>query len=435
MNTTRHYGREAVELGYRAIKVLVLAPSFPAINQPWIDTYLEQLLRQGFEPLIFTCNSSPGKYSEKVDRLNLRQHIVDIDLRGPAFVRAFVKSIVTCPWKCIESIAKSFRVTRLLAGKYSVSFLPTFLKTLRFGFSCPEFEQVDIIHSHDEVLAFEFLLCGLMLGKPLVYTFHGLQPKGVPPLADAKRRALYGEVSTVLVNTEFSKQQVQHIGCPPGKAHVLPQGLPLEDFPFVPRPAPGKNESVSLLTVGRYHADKGQRYALLALRRLRDRGVDAYWHFVGVGPDMGNLVAFAERYGVGQHSIFHSSLNLVEILNLYQRCDLFILPSLSSRIDNRHVETQGVVLQEAQASGCIPIATKVGGIPECLHDKEDAILVKDRSSRAIADAVCYLLYRPDEWACYQEKGRHNVERNFSADVIGRSMAKILTGVVQEKRSV
>ena len=435
MNPTLHCRREVTEVACRALKVLVLAPSFPAINQPWIDTYLEQLLKQGFEPLIFTCNSSPGKYAEKVDRLNLRQYVVDLDLCGPEFVRAFVKSSVLAPWHCLQAITRAFRASRLLARKYSISFLPTFFKTLRFSLSAPEFEQVDVIHSHDEVLAFEFVLCAFVLGKPLVYTFHGLPPKGVPPLADAKRSALYGEVSAVLVNTEFSKHQVQYIGCSPEKVQVLPQGLPLEDFPFVSHPAPRKNEPVALLSVGRYHAGKGQRYALLALRRLRDMGINAQWIFVGVGPDLEKLMAFAEKYGVGKYSVFYTELNLNEIRPLYQRCHLFVLPSLKSRKNSEWAETQGVVLQEAQASGCIPIATKVGGIPECLHDKEDAILVKDRSSKAIADAVCFLLDEPDEWVRYQENGRYNVERNFSADVVGRSMAEILTSVAQEKRPV
>lgn len=411
--------------GAVTINVLVLAPRFPSINQPWIDTYLEQLLDKELKPFIFTCNKSPGKYSEKVDRLNLRSHIISFDLHKSLSFGSFLKAFFTRPCNFLLSFIRAIFITRFLVKKYSLSRLPTFFKSFRFGVDSSELDNIDIIHSHDEVLAFEFMLYAAMMVKPIVYTFHGLSPKGVQPLSRSKRNALYGEVSAVLVNTIFSKKQVQQIGCSGEKVSILPQGLPLEDFPFVPREAPVKDESLSLLTVGRYHRDKGQRYALLALRRLIDDGIDAYWHFVGVGPDKSKLVSLANKLGVADCSVFHSDLSLEEIRSLYQKCHLFVLPSVSSWYHNEHVETQGVVLQEAQASGCIPIATRVGGIPECLNDKEDSILIKDRSSRAIFDAVKYLLNRPEEWSNYQKKGRYNVEQNFSASVIGRRMSEIL----------
>lgn len=414
--------------------MLVLAPLFPSINQPWMDTYLEHLLKNGFSPLIYTENYAPGRYSAKVDELGLRNYVIDFSLKGSITAKAFAKKIAERPWDLISAIRRSIMLARRLNRLYRLRFLPSFIKLFRFALTGEEIGDVYIIHSHSETLAFEFLFYALMFDKPLVYTFHGLLPKGVPALADSKRKALYGDVDLVFTNTQFSKHQAQYIGCPENKITVLPQGLPLEDFPFVPRSAPGNKERLILLTVGRYHADKGQSYALLALRRLRDVGIDAQWNFVGVGPDLEKLKAFAEKYKINQHAVFYTELNLEEIRPLYQQSHIFVLPSLSGRKNNEWAETQGVVLQEAQASGCIPIATRTGGIPECLNAKEDAILVRDRSSRAIANAVIYLLERPDEWQRYQENGRRNVEQNFSADVIGRRMAEILSAVLSEKRS-
>lgn len=403
--------------------ILVLAPMFPAINQPWMDTYIEQLLQKELSPLIYTENKEPGKYMEKVDRLNLRNYIISFDHNQTLSFKTFLKALILQPLNFVIMTFKATRITRYLFKKYCLSIIPTFLKLLRFGVSSAEFEHVDIVHAHSEMLAFEFMLFALMKDKPLLYTFHGLLPKGVASISHNKRKMLYGEVSAVLVNTGFAQQQVTRLGCPVKKVLILPQGLPLDDFPFVPRTAPTRNEPLFLLTVGRYHLDKGQRYALLALRRLIDAGNVVVWHFVGVGPDKSMLVSLAKKLGVADCSFFHTELNLEEICSLYQKCHLFVLPSLNSRKNEEHVETQGVVLQEAQASGCIPIATRVGGIPECLNDKEDSILIKDRSSRAIFDAVKYLMDRPDEWGSYQKKGRNNVEQNFSAAVIGQRMAE------------
>ena len=272
---------EATQNTYTKVNVLVLAPMFPNTNQAWMDRYIEQLLLKGFTPLIYTENKSPGKYHEKVDKLNLRSYIIKFDLNETLSLIPLINEIILHPLTFLASTCKALTITRYLFKKYSLSIIPTFIKLLRFGVFGGQLEQIDVIHSHNETLAFEFMLFALMKRIPLLYTFHGLPPKGVSSIAHNKRRALYGEVSVVLVNTNFSKQQISRIGCPTEKVTILPQGLPITDFAFLPRSAPSESESLSLLTVGRLHHDKGQRYAILALRRLIDSGVSSHWHFVG----------------------------------------------------------------------------------------------------------------------------------------------------------
>jgi colanic acid/amylovoran biosynthesis glycosyltransferase len=200
--------------------------------------------------------------------------------------------------------------------------------------------------------------------------------------------------------------------------------LSLAEFKYSPLPCPKKNEQLRLLTVGRFHKDKGHRYALLAAARLVRAGINVQYRIVGVGPEKERLQKMIIRLGLPDRVGLFENLSDVELRPFYIDTHIFILPS----IDNKYgepVETQGVVLQEAQASGCIPVATRVGGIPECVHDKEDAVLVKDKSSEAIFDAICYLLKRPDEWSAFHENGRRNVEIHFSSDVIGKKLALIL----------
>ncbi len=125
------------------------------------------------------------------------------------------------------------------------------------------------------------------------------------------------------------------------------------------------------------------------------------------------------------------ALDLVQIRELYKKCHLFVLPSLSNHNIDELVETQGVVLQEAQACGCIPIATRVGGIPDSVHDRKDALLIQDRSHKEIADAIWYMLQHPEIWRSYQREGRRNVEKKFPADIIGKRMAKVLSEIINK----
>ena len=409
-------------------KVLVLAPRFPAINQPWIDTYLEQLLISGFDVAIFSANTDGGPYHAKVDRLRLREKIVDFSLDRKTMIKQILAALAfRSPVSFILSVGAAWRLSADFARSGS-SRLLSFLKLLHFGIARQRFHGVSVIHGHEEIAAYEFLHLARLLDIPMVVTFHGLPPAGVGQLSAAKRALLYGYASSVLVNTEFSKRQVVGVGCAPSKVNILPQGLPLEDFPFAARGRPDPQTPVRLLTVGRFHRDKGQGYALIALARLLKSGVRAHWHFVGVGPDKARLEKLAGQLGLREHIVFREGLAPAELLALYHQSDIFVLPSIDNR-HGRHVETQGVVLQEAQASGCIPIGSRVGGIPECLNDRRDALLVQQKSSRAIAAAVTYLLDEVADWSAYRSAGRRNVEQRFSARVVGEKMKAVLDGAI------
>lgn len=404
--------------------VLVVAPEFPAINQPWIDTYLEQLLLQGIEPRIFSTNKNPSIYHEKVDQLNLRKKVLALSLDKGALIKAALKNFYNP-----KLIYRAWRLVKEFPA-HEQSLLANFLIALQFTTNKHLVADCHLIHSHSEILAYRFLFLSELLEVPLVLTFHGLPPVGVGQLSASKRRVLYDRVSKVFVNTEFAKAQVCSLGCDPGKVVVIPQGLPVNDFSFRKREAPSVGESLHILSVGRYHRDKGQAYALLSARRLLDARCPVRWSFVGVGPDLQRLQKLAKRLSLEPHVVFHQGLPSEDLKRLYSEAHLFVFTSIDS--PGGHVETQGVVLQEAQASGCIPIASRVGGIPECIHDREDALLVRQRSSRQLSDAIQFMRAHPDLWQQYQEAGRRNVEVNYSADTVGKQIAECLRSLMRSE---
>ncbi len=403
-------------------QVLVLAPLFPSINQPWMDTYLEQLQRSGIQFCVLSNIKIATNYHDKVDRLELRRRVITVSMDTQTVLVSSVSAMVLQPAKTWRWLRRTWY--RLLEPKLK-THIGSLLRALHAARRIHAFEQLKLIHVHSLSMGYEFLPAAWGRRLPMVITFHGLEPSGVPQIPAHQRQALFDYATRVLVNTHFARRHAMALGCPGDKITIIPQGLPLEDFPFIERPAPTAGEPLEVLTVGRYHRDKGQAYALLALRRLRNQGLQIRWHFVGVGPDQRRLMKLAQRLGVIAQIAFHVNFRLDELRNLYQKCHLFILTSLNNMGQQEWVETQGVVLQEAQASGCIPIATQVGGIPECINDQKDGLLIRDRSHRAIADAVLTMMAMPTAWPDYQRHGRRNVEERFSADVIGQRMASIL----------
>ena len=401
--------------------VLVMAPYFPAINQPWIDTYLEGLQAQGMAFKVFSWNRRPTKYHEKVNQLDLRSQIVLAPTGRLHPLTKGVKAIAQSPSISWTVAVASFRNN----GEKSVlRRVNRSIHALAALAALQRYPDAAVIHSHSEFMSSAFLEAAQALAIPLVMTFHGLPPLGVKPISSARRSQIAAYATSVLVNTQFARAKAVKIGYHDITMRVVPQGLPLDDFP--PRNHDKKrNGTVHVLSVGRMHRDKGHAYALIALARLARAGVDIRWRFIGSGPDRERLERLAERLGISSLISFEQNLALSEMVACYQSSHLFVLASIPNQNPYRHVETQGVVLQEAQASGCIPIATRVGGIPECINHGEDGWLVKPRSHRAIALAITELVSRRDAWPEIRKLGRQNVETRFSAHSVAEQVAEIL----------
>jgi glycosyltransferase involved in cell wall biosynthesis len=375
--------------------------------------------------------SLASAYHEKVDRLGFRRRVVPFARTPHDRLRSACRELPRRPMATISIGADGWRdapeahgPSRRLHGAVSAVEAARILRRL---------PAVRVIHAHSLDMAHAFLPAARRRGLPLVVSFHGLKPGGVPQTPESTCRAVFDAAVAVLVNTEFARTQVFGLGADPARTMVLPQGLPLEEFPYTEHVPVAPGAPLELLTVGRLHRDKGQGWALLALRRLRDVGVAAHWHFVGIGPARSRLERLAARLGVAAHVTWHGELTQAPLRALYARCHLFVLPTLAAVRPDDWVETQGVVLQEAQASGCVPIAARVGGIPECIADGDDGVLIEERSHRAIVRAVQALCADPAAWLAMQRAGRCTVERRFAADVIGDRMAALLREVADGGR--
>ena len=409
--------------------VLVISRLFPIINQPWMDTYLEQLLRNNIDFKIYSYNKKPEKYNAKVDELGLRNFQIKFDLEKKDILKSFLKNLLLHPIKTF----RFYRKYNLLAKELSTStssYYFALAKLLYFKSIGKSYPDISLCHSHTELGSFDFLHLCKALDIPLVITFHGLPPSGVRELDNWKRNVIYQSAKAVFVNTEFAKNQVCSLGCPEDKVIILPQGTPLENFPFYPtRPDP--TQKVRILTVGRYHRDKGHHYALLAIARLKASNINLEWNFVGVGPRLDALKKLSQKLDIQNNVIFHEGLSFNDLMSLYQSSHIFVLTSITNSL---HVETQSVVVQEAQASGCLVIATAVGGVPECVIDRKNALLVKPSSSRDLSNAIIELYDNVDNWDNIRKLAREHVETFFCSNVIGTKMSQHLNKFLMSEQN-
>jgi len=407
------------------MRVLVVASSFPSVNQPWLTTYLSQLDARGIAHTIVTMKRDP----DAVDRRAGGPYVarcVFIPPDGRALLREWLRILARRPLRELVAAVRVGLSVRSPDVDVKTK-LRMVLTTLCLMHRLPR-ERFDLIHVHFDQDALFFLPYARLSKTPIVTTFHGMNPVGVKSMPLAHRRATYRGVDRVIVNTEFARTQVVAMGCSTSIVHILPQGTVLDDFPFAPLPPPAPGEPVRIITVGRLQADKGQVWALLAAARLCKQGYDVEWWFAGTGPDLARLERLAQRLGLGRRVRFFGVVPHRELRSLYGQAHIFVLPSINNS-RGYIVETQGVAIQEAQASGCITIASAVGGIPECIEHGVTGLLVRDRSSRALAEAIRWVLAHPEAWTPMREAARRHVERNFDASIIGSRMEQLYREVI------
>jgi N-acetyl-alpha-D-glucosaminyl L-malate synthase BshA len=133
----------------------------------------------------------------------------------------------------------------------------------------------------------------------------------------------------------------------------------------------------------------------------------AHLLLVGDGPERGPCEHLARELRVHQHVTFLGKQNHVE--RIIPLAHVLLMPS--------EMESFGLVALEAMACGVVPVATRVGGVPEVVTDGEDGYLEAVGDVTAQAGRVCQLLR--DEALHYRmsKAGRWNAAERFCTDKI------------------
>ena len=205
------------------LDVLVVAPIFPSINQPWMDTYIEQLQLNHMKFIIVSAIRSASRYHKKVDRLGLLDYVVPVIMEKR---QIFCSAAAFATRQPSRFLALSKIAWLIFNYEPPLLRLKTMLRALHCAYCFGCLKQVKVIHSHSELFGCYFLPLAIYRQVPMIITFHGLEPYGLQQLSPVRRRMLSDYVHHIIVNTQAAKQQVVALGYPTKKIIILPQGLP-----------------------------------------------------------------------------------------------------------------------------------------------------------------------------------------------------------------
>lgn len=143
-------------------------------------------------------------------------------------------------------------------------------------------------------------------------------------------------------------------------------------FNYIPQPSFVKRDEVrNFLYVGRLAACKNLRFLIEVFNDLPNYQL----HIVGFGP------LEDELKGISKENIhFLGAINNKELPPLYQRMDVFVLPSIS--------EPWGLVVEEALNNGLpVLVSDRVGCAEEIVKERENGLVFRYDSKEDLMDKV------------------------------------------------
>lgn len=105
--------------------------------------------------------------------------------------------------------------------------------------------------------------------------------------------------------------------------------------------------------------------------------------------------------------------------------DISLLSSISEGSPNS--------LVEAMAAGRPIVASRVGGVPDAVHDGENGLLVPSGDATAFADAISALLADPNRAAAMGREGARRAAQEFAAPVVIRGLEHLYNELLSTNR--
>jgi glycosyltransferase involved in cell wall biosynthesis len=202
--------------------------------------------------------------------------------------------------------------------------------------------------------------------------------------------------------------------CRPGAARrVVIRGVDTERFKAaVPREEVRRNLKIPnharvVVTVGSLSPEKRVDRLLKAFSAVKVADADARLLVVGDGPLRAALEGVSKELGIAEDVRFLGIRR--DVPSLLRAADLFAIAS----------DTEGTpgALLEAGLIGLPAVATRVGGVPECVIDGTTALLVDREDAAGLARAMLHLLRDARQARMIGEAARRHVTESFGIDRI------------------
>lgn len=189
---------------------------------------------------------------------------------------------------------------------------------------------------------------------------------------------------------------------------------------------PANDRRLWVGSIAELHKNKGIEYALRAFSELtkkhaaenKENCEEAAYLVIGGGEERQRLQSvIQEEHVAGKAALVGEYIGAAKLLRAF---DIFLLPSLKEGLP--------YALLEAGAAGLPAIATNVGGVSEIIDDMKSGIVIREKRTREIAEALDFLISHEEKRKEFGDSLAKTVAEKFTLE----RMVRETIGVYNKK---
>lgn len=193
---------------------------------------------------------------------------------------------------------------------------------------------------------------------------------------------------------------------------------------FKPQPEIVRIKHSLMATASADQPLKGLRYLLIAVAQLVPIYPDIHLTILGKIKPGGDIDKLLGNLDISDHLSFVSGLETYEVVNLYAKASVVVVPSI--------YEGFGLPAGEAMACGVPVISTDGGALPEVVG--ECGIIIPTKNQNAISDAITQLFEDPEKREVLSRLGRERILKLFSWEIAAKDMVALYTDIIEKQAS-
>lgn len=253
----------------------------------------------------------------------------------------------------------------------------------------------DLIHVHPFLPALSAKFISVVKKVPIIITVHGtrlFEKQAKTPSRILEKYILTQIKYDAQISVTHAFKKIPNVN---KKIVVIPNSIDVARFTSIKLT---KFTNPTILWVGRFDPVKRVEDLIFATRIISKKIKDLKLILVGYGYQKNNLQKLVNDLNL-KNVVFEINHTEKELINLYKKSHVFVLPSAS--------EGQPITILEAQAAALPVVATNVGGIPELIKNGQNGILVPPTDVKKLSEAILEVLVAKNN---YGQKGFENAKK-------------------------
>lgn len=397
------------------MRIAIVVGSFPTISETFIVNQIISLINAGHHVTIFAYKKTSIKQIHgSITEFNLLDQVQYFQKNGSSrkkkyayFLRWIGKNFLRIRWD------KFFKSITTYVNGDKIFSLNIFFESQWFLNNKP-FDIVHVHFGHNAERIAKLKSKGFLDDARLIATFHGFDL--IPEQTEQyklKYRNLFKEASLFTVNAQYLFQILESIR---GKENVsiLPVGLDTNYFRRKTKML--LKDPYTLIFCGRLIELKGPFVALDIMEELFLENLNVVLRIIGDGPLRESIYEEIKRRGLSDKVILLGALSQEEIIEEFEKAHIFLMPGIKDPRTQR-AESQGLVIQEAQAMELPVVVSDVGGMKYGLLPGETGFVVEKEDIRGFVRAIEKLIKQPSLIQEMGKKGREFVVAHYDNEVL------------------